>query len=67
LRGEAKDDFLYLTKGVKHVVEFSAAAAFRHRFLLVEEANERVRPASITGYCLIFSNKTGKKKLNPPL
>jgi hypothetical protein len=66
LRGEAIDDFFYLTKGVKHV-EISAAAAFRHRFLLAEEASEGVRPSSTTGYFLIFSNKTGKKKLNPPL
>jgi hypothetical protein len=64
LRGKANDDFFYLTK---RNVEFSAAAAIRHRFLLTEEASEGVRPSSTTGYFLIFSNKTGKKKLNPPL
>jgi hypothetical protein len=37
LRGEANDDFFYLTE---RNVEFSAAAAFRHRFLLAEEASE---------------------------
>jgi hypothetical protein len=64
LRGEANDDFFYLTK---RNVGFSAAAAFHHRFLLAEEASEGVRPSSTTGYFLIFSNKTGKKKLDPPL
>jgi hypothetical protein len=64
LRGEANDDFFYL---MERNVEFSAAAAFRHHFLLAEEASEGVRPSSTTGYFLIFSNKTGKKKLNPPL
>jgi hypothetical protein len=65
LRGEAKDDLPDERR--QTCVEFSADAAFRHRFLLAEEANEGVRPASTTGYFLIFSNKTGKKKLNPPL
>jgi hypothetical protein len=64
LRGEAKDDLP--DEGRQTCVEFSADAAFRHRFLLAEEASEGVRP-STTGYFLIFSNKTGKKKLNPPL
>jgi hypothetical protein len=50
LRGEANDDFFYL---MERNVEFSAAAAFRHHFLLAEEASEGVRPFLYNG---LFSN-----------